>query len=168
LTEPPRTRAATWEDVLRLCAALNDSGCDYALIGGYALSAHGIGRMSEDIDFLVDPSPRNTPKWVQALSILEDKASLELANEPDVFETMGNYALRINDEITVDVMPAACGHLWSELRNFIVERTVDGTRIRVLSLEGMLLTKEGMRDKDKADARVIRLALAHLASDERP
>jgi Nucleotidyl transferase AbiEii toxin, Type IV TA system len=68
------TRAATWQDVLHLGASLNASGCDYALIGGYALSAHGIGRMSEDIDFLVDPSPSNTPKWVQALSILEDKA----------------------------------------------------------------------------------------------
>jgi hypothetical protein len=153
------TRAASWQDVIRLCDALNRSGCAYALIGGYALSAHGIGRVSEDIDFLVDPSATNTPKWVSALSILEDKAALELENEPDVFTTMGNYALRINDEITVDIMPAACGHTWHELRHFIVERVLDQTTIRVLSLEGLLLTKEGMRDKDKADARVIRMAI---------
>jgi len=32
--------------------------------------------------------------------------------------------------------------------------------VRVLSLEGLLLTKQGMRTKDMADAAVIRKALA--------
>jgi len=39
---------------------------------------------------------------------------------------------------------------------------VDGVKVPVLSLAGLLLTKEGMRDKDRADRRVIEEALAAL------
>ena len=45
---PPR--AATFEDVKRLVAKLNEAGVDYLLIGGYALFAHGYHRATEDID----------------------------------------------------------------------------------------------------------------------
>jgi hypothetical protein len=63
------------------------------------------------------------------------------------------------DEFTVDVMPAACGHGWQELSRHIVHIQVDGVTIPVLSLEGLLLTKEGMRDKDNADRAVLLRAL---------
>jgi hypothetical protein len=36
---------------------------------------------------------------------------------------------------------------------------LDGEPLRVLSLNGLLLTKQGMRDKDRADAAVLRAAL---------
>ena len=62
----------------------------------------------------------------------------------------------INDEFTVDVMAAACGHGWDELRRHVVVKTIDDQSLRVLDLAGLLLTKEGMRDKDRADARVLR------------
>ena len=48
-------------------------------------------------------------------------------------------------------MPAACGHSWAELRPYAEERIIDGKSLRVLGLRGLLLTKEGMRDKDRAD-----------------
>jgi hypothetical protein len=36
---------------------------------------------------------------------------------------------------------------------------IDGVRVPLLGLEGLLLTKEGMRDKDRADAAVLRGAI---------
>lgn len=95
-----------------------------------------------------------------ALSRLPDGAARELAGEEDVFQREGPYAIRINDEFTIDVMPAACGHHWSELAPFIEEKEVDGTRIPVLSMEGLLLTKEGLRHRDRADAAALRRAIA--------
>jgi hypothetical protein len=154
------TRPATWDDLLALTRALEDNGARYALIGGYALSAHGYQRFSEDIDILVDPSPDNTPHWVAALSTLPDAAAKELEGDPEVFEREGNYAIRINDEITVDVMPSACGHGWAELQRYAIRLDLgDGLERSVLSLEGLLLTKEGLRDKDKADRAVLLRAL---------
>jgi hypothetical protein len=153
------TRPATWEDVKRLAELLEAEGTRWALIGGYAIAAHGFVRLSEDVDILVDPSAENARRWIAALAHLPDGATRELVGQEDVFEREGPYAIRVNDEFTVDVMPAACGHSWSELEPFIEERDLDGVRLRVLGLEGLLLTKEGMRDKDRADAAVLRAAL---------
>ncbi len=153
------TRPATWDDLIQLATHLNAAQARYALIGGYALAAHGYNRFSEDLDILVDPSQDNTPRWIEALATLPDAAVTELRDQPDIFAREGNYAIRINDEFTIDVMPAACGHSWEELSPYITNIEIEGVSIRVLSLEGLLLTKEGMREKDRADAVVIRRAL---------
>lgn len=73
-------------------------------------------RQTEDIDLLVDPSVDNSRRWIMALSRLPDGAARELAAEPDVFAEQKSYAIRINDEITVDVLPAAAGASWEALR----------------------------------------------------
>jgi hypothetical protein len=161
---PEYTRPATWDDLKQLARYLADEGVDYALIGGYAIAFHGFNRFSEDVDLLVDPAPNNTARWIRALSRLPDGACKELAGENNIFEREGPYAIRVNDEFTVDVMAAACGHPWKELEPFIEEFDLDGVAVRVLGLAGLLLTKEGMRDKDRMDAAVIRQAIER--SDE--
>jgi len=140
---------------------LDQRNVRYALIGGYALAIHGLVRLSEALDILVDPAPDNTRRWIAALATLPDGAANELQGEEDLFQREGPYAVRINDEFTIDVMPAACGHGWDELQTFIETKHVDGVPIRVLGLEGLLLTKEGPRERDRADAEVLRRVLAN-------
>jgi len=70
-----------------------------------------------------------------------------------------------NDEFTIDVMASACGHDWAELEPAIVNKLVDDQTVRVLGLEGLLLTKEGMRDKDRADAEMLRRLIAALRAE---
>jgi predicted nucleotidyltransferase len=156
------TRPATWEDVKRVARYLDEAGVEYALIGGYALAVHGLVRMTEDIDVLVNPSAANSRKWIVALSKLPDGAAKELESDPDVFRAQKTYAVRINDEFTIDVLPGASGHAWEELRPFIEELVLEGTRVRVLNLEGLLKTKGGARPKDQADAAAIARALEEL------
>lgn len=162
MSDSQYTRPATWEDVKLLARYLCDAGVAYALIGGYAIAAHGYNRFSEDIDILVDPAPQNTRRWITALARLPDGASRELIGQDDIFDREGPYAIRVNDEFTVDVMPAACGHPWAELAPHIETREIDGEPIQLLSLAGLLLTKEGSRAKDQADAQVLRAALIAL------
>ncbi len=145
-----------------LARLLDEEGTRWALIGGYAIAAHGFVRLSEDVDILVDPSKENASRWIKALARLPDGAARELIGDEDLFEREGPYAVRINDEFTVDVMPSACGHGWTELERYIERRMVDDAPLPVLGLEGLLLTKEGMRDKDRADAAVLRRALEIL------
>ena len=156
------TRPATWEDVKRLARYLEEAGAEYALIGGYALAAHGLVRLTEDIDLLVEPSAENSRRWIVALSRLPDGAARELAAEPDVFAAQKTHAVRINDEITVDVLPSAAGVSWEALREHVRDVELDGVRLRVLSLEGLLKTKTGARPKDQMDAAAIRRALEEL------
>jgi hypothetical protein len=110
------TRPATWEDVKTLARYLNEAGVEYALVGGYAIAAHGFNRFSEDIDILVNPSVENSRRWIVALSRLPDRAAAELASEDDVFADDKRYAIRINDEFTVDVMPSIAGLSWTDRR----------------------------------------------------
>jgi hypothetical protein len=156
------TRPATWDDVIRLARLLNEANVDYALVGGYAIAAHGFNRFSEDVDILVNPSADNSRRWIVALSALPDHATRELLSNPDVFATDARYAVRINDEFTIDVMPSIAGHTWQEMQPHVDTVELDGVAVRLLNLEGLLLTKQGARPKDQADAVLLRQALDEM------
>ncbi len=149
----PRTRAATYQDVLHVAQLLEAEGVEYALIGGYALALQGIVRLTEDVDVLVEPSVENARRWVQALSQLPDGAAKELAGDDTLH--LEPYAIRINDEFTVDVMNSASGFSWQDMRVYRIR--IDG--IHVVSLEGLARMKEHGRLKDRADVEAIRKAL---------
>jgi hypothetical protein len=159
------TRPATWDDVKTLARYLDEAGVEYALVGGYALAAHGYNRFTEDIDILVNPSAVNSRRWIMALSRLPDGAVRDLAAEADVFADDKRYAIRINDEFTVDVMPAIAGLTWDEMKPHITEMEIDGVPIRLLDLPGLLKTKRGARPKDQMDAAVIEAALKASGRD---
>ena len=148
-----RTRAATYQDVLRVAALLEEEQVEYTLIGGYALALQGIVRLTEDVDILVEASVENARRWVRALSKLPDGAARELVGDDTLHQEL--YAIRINDEFTVDVMNSASGFSWQDMLPY--RRRVEG--INVLSLEGLLKMKEHGRLKDRADAEAIRKAL---------
>lgn len=161
---PEYTRPATWEDLKRLAKLLNEAHAEYALVGGYAIASHGFSRQSEDIDLLVNPAAENSRRWIIALSHLPDQATRALEQEPDVFADDKRYALRVNDEFTVDIMPSVAGHDWDEMQQYIETIDLDGIPLQVLNLEGLLLTKQGQRPKDQMDASILGQALAILKS----
>jgi hypothetical protein len=148
-----RTRAATYDDVLRIVELLESEHVEYALIGGYALAFQGIVRLTEDVDILVQPTLENARRWVAALSQLPDGAAKELEGDDTLHEEP--YAIRINDEFTVDVMNSASGLTWDDLVPY--RKRLDG--VNVVSLEGLLRMKEHGRLKDQADAEEIRKVL---------
>jgi hypothetical protein len=131
-------------------------------VGGYALAAHGFGRFTEDIDILVNPAAENSRRWIVALARLPDAAAKELAAEGDVFADDQRYAIRINDEFTIDVMPSIAGLSWSEMKQHVVTTKIDDTAVRILDLQGLLKTKQGPRPKDQMDRAVIEAALERL------
>lgn len=156
------TRPATWDDVKQLVRDLEEQGVEYALVGGYAIAAHGFNRFSEDIDILVNPSAENSRRWILALAKLPDHATQELLASPDVFADDKLYALRVNDVITVDVMPAIAGHSWEEMKPHIIKIAVDDVSISALDLPGLLKTKQGVRPKDQLDAAMLTEVIRQL------
>jgi hypothetical protein len=161
--EPPDdtqyTRPATWQDVLSVARLLNRQGVHYALVGGYALAAHGYVRMTEDIDIAVAPDDDNARRWIAALALLPDGVCRELDGEADPFHGDYLHAIRINDEFTVDILPAVSGVPFAELEHHVQWLELEGERIPVLDLPGLLKTKQGLRPKDQADAGVLRAAI---------
>jgi hypothetical protein len=53
----------------------------------------------------------------------------------------------------------ACGETYETLKQFAETIDLDGLPIRTVNLEGLLRTKQAMRDKDVADRIVLERAL---------
>lgn len=152
------SRPATLEDLMTLIRALNENGAEYLLIGGYALFAHGHHRATTDIDVLV-PSSREAGRKVRdALMVLPDQAAKDL--DPAWFEEGEN--IRVADAFVVDIMLNACGETYETLQQYAETVDLEGIPIRTVNLEGLLRTKQAMRDKDAADRVVLERALEAL------
>jgi hypothetical protein len=89
---------------------LNAAGARYLLIGGFALIAHGAGRTTQDIDRLVDDSPKNVVRVTEVLGVLEDHAARDV--RPDDVKTY--TVVRVADEVVVDIMGRGCGVTYAD------------------------------------------------------
>ncbi len=149
-------RPASLEDLKTLIESLNRQQVDYLLIGGYALFVHGYHRATTDIDVLVPATVESGARVKAALMVLPDQAARDL--EPEWFTEGDN--IRVADAFLVDVMLNACGETYDTLKQYGVTVDLEGIPVRTVSLEGLLRTKQTVRDKDVADRHVLERALA--------
>jgi len=159
------TRPATLEDLKALIRSLNAQGAEYLLIGGYALFAHGYHRATTDIDVLVPATREAGQKVREALMVLPDQAANDL--DPAWFEEGEN--IRVADAFVVDLMLNACGETYETMKQYAETVDLDGILIHTINLEGLLRTKQTLRDKDVADRIILERALETIrASRPKP
>jgi len=158
-----QTRAATLDDLRALIHSLNAQNAPYLLIGGYALAAHGYLRATTDIDILVPALESAAPGVISALMIFPDQAAKDI--DPAWFAEAEN--IRVNDAITVDVMFNAAGQSYESLLPYAEVVMLGDLPVRTVSLQGLLLTKQTVREKDQIDRRVLERAI-ELAADGTP
>jgi predicted nucleotidyltransferase len=149
------SRPATLEDLKLLLRSLHEHGADYLLIGGYALAAHGYQRATTDIDVVVPATSQAGQRVKEALMVLPDGAAKDI--EPGWFEEGEN--IRVADAFVVDLMLNANGQTYDTLSRYAQTIELDGVPVKTVNLEGLLLTKKTLRDKDVADRIVIERAL---------
>jgi predicted nucleotidyltransferase len=151
-------RPATIDDLKTVIRSLNENKVDYFLIGGYALFAHGYYRATTDIDILVPPTGEQAKRVIKALRVLPEKASGQI--DPAWFGE--GETIRVADEFVVDLLFNACGETNETLARYAEIVDLDGIPVRTLSLEGLLLTKQSVRDKDVMDRAVLQRAIAAM------
>ncbi len=156
-----RTRDPTPADLARIGRSLNEHGARYAVLGGLAVIQHGFARATQDVDLLVDPSPDNVEKIRRALSILADRAVLEV--EPG--DVAAYTVVRVMDEFCIDLLGQACGQTLAGLADEVEIHTIAGVPIPFLSPRGLLLTKDTCRPKDQVDREFLE---ALVAASEAP
>jgi len=108
----------------------------------------GLVRVTEDVDLLIDGSMENQNLVRLALRILPERAIDELGADEDLREWV---VVRVNDEITVDLMTAACGVTFAEARDAFILRAISGLEIPFASRDLMIRLKQGNREKDRID-----------------
>lgn len=147
-----KTRIPTIEDLKAVCKHLNDEGAKYVLIGGFAMAYHGMPRMTEDIDLLVEPSGENIEKIKNALLFLKDKASLEIKSDDVEQYTV----VRIADEIVIDLLKEACRVRYEDAVKTSENLDLDGVIILVANIDAMIEMKQGVRPRDIEDLQFLK------------
>ena len=118
-------RPPTEGDLIALCRELNHRQARYVVIGGFAIIAAGLPRVTGDIDLIVAADRENEAKVFSALSTLPDNAVQEL--QPG--ELQQYNVIRVADEILVDLMCSAGGIDYEEAAKSVVVRELDGVSI---------------------------------------
>ena len=148
-SEPERevTRVPTDADLVSLAREFNRLGVAYVVVGGFAINRLGFVRATEDIDLLIARDLANQALVKRALEILPDRAIRELGGEDIALWVV----VRVNDDITVDLMIEACGVRFEDADGGIETEVIDGVAVPFAGAELMLKMKQSPREKDAAD-----------------
>ena len=90
-----------------------------------------------------------------ALMVLPDQAAKDI--DPIWFEQ--GEKIRVAHALVVDIMLNPCGETYETLARFAETVDLDGLSIRTINLEGLLRTKQTMREKDVSDRVILERAL---------
>jgi hypothetical protein len=140
----------------RICRELNRLGARYVVIGGFAIIHHGFPRLTHDIDLLVETTPENEAKVIEALLILPDRAAREL--KPGEVAEYG--VVRVGDEVLVDLMKSGCGVTYADAIKDAVIGNFQGVQIPFASPSILWRMKQTFREKDEPDRLFLRELLA--------
>ncbi|MDF0668634.1 MAG: hypothetical protein P0119_21500 [Nitrospira sp.] len=110
---------------------------------------------NDHIDIVVPAYAAAGERVKDALLILPDQAAKEI--EPAWFEEGEN--IRVADAFVVDVMLNANGQTHETLQPYAETIEFEGIPVSTINLEGLLLTKQTLREKDLPDRIVIERAL---------
>ena len=141
------TRVPDENDLVKLARELNRLGVAYVVIGGFAINRLGLVRATDDLDLLIARDAANQALVKKALEILPDKAVRELAND----DLARWVVVRVNDDITVDLMTEACGVTYEDAREGVEIVEMQDVAVPFAGAELMLKMKQGSREKDAAD-----------------
>jgi hypothetical protein len=136
-------------DLLLVFAELGRHRVQYALLGGAAMALHGFPRMTKDIDLILPRSPANNARLLAALKALGK--SLRLDHVPAKKTLDGGFSTAAEGELGIDLLFVAASKTFEDYREHIVERVVQGVPVRVLDVDGMLMSKQTDRPEDIAD-----------------
>lgn len=128
---------------------LAEHGVEYALIGGAAMAVHGFPRMTKDIDLLLPRDRANNGRLMKALRALAPGLALDPL--PDRKALDAGFSTSAEGELGIDLVFVAASRDFEEYRPHVVTRNLDGTLVRVLDVDGMLLSKQTDRPEDVAD-----------------
>ncbi len=140
---------------LELFSALDRHKVDYLLIGGLAVSLHGVERATMDVDITVAMSPANLAALIETARELkltpvlpvplESLSNIELLREWHANRNLEAFALRTPElaGVTIDVLlfPPVD---FVGMQQRAVEFDVAGTVIKVVSIDDLIAMKSAV------------------------
>lgn len=141
----PQTRAA------RVCAALNQAGSRYLVIGGVACVLHGYVRATTDVDILIERSETNARRVLEALGTL----GYGFAREWSPVEILERPVTIIGDDPQVDIFTVAWSVKYDGAAPNSTTVQVEGVSIPLIGIDDLIETKRTGRPLDVADIEAL-------------
>lgn len=159
-------RLASVEAVAR---ALNDAGVPFIVVGGLAVVAHGYGRQTADVDFVVRLDPAAIQAMFAALEALGYRPRVPVtatgfADPEQRRRWMSEKGMQVlnfhsdaHRDTPVDVFVAEPFDFATEFQQAIVQEIAPGVPMRIVRLETLLRMKADVgRPQDIADIAELR------------
>ena len=142
----------------KLLVALVDSGVDFAVVGGVAVSLNGYVRATDDVDIIISTAPENISKLLHCLMQWGEGWARELKAEDFSIET---GAVRLIEDFALDMFSWMREKSLDDFRPRLRHLETGGVRIPYLAPEDLIFLKEGSwREKDKFDVQAMREIIA--------
>lgn len=124
----------------------------YVTIGGIAAILHGVPRATFDLDILIEATPKNTQRLLDALL----DAGLGTASLTTAEEVLAHEITIFRDRVSVDVQTKTPGITFSEVWERRQVMKYGRTSFDVLSKEDLIASKLAAgRAKDLEDIRLL-------------
>jgi len=141
-------------DFRDLFAALNDTGTEFLVVGGYALAVHGHPRFTKDLDVWVRADEANARKVWKALAAFGAPVgtlTLQDLQSPGIVFQMGLPPNRI------DVLTGIDGVTFQEAWDHRIESRYGDQPVRVIGLDELIRNKLATgRPQDALDVETLR------------
>ncbi len=137
--------------LVEVCAALNQAGANYVVVGGIACILHGYARATSDVDILIEPTPGNARRVLAGLST----AGYGFAREWAPDELLAHPITIIGDDPAVDIFTVAWSVKYAQAAPRASTVDVEGVRVPLISIDDLIATKRTGRLQDAADIEVL-------------
>lgn len=154
------------DDLRALFSALAENGVTYALVGGMAVSMHGLVRTTEDVDLFVEPTEENIARLRRALRGLYDDPDADAITLADL---MGDYPVIRYLPPTgapIDII-SRLGERFTFGLLTTETKMLEGVPVTVVSPHSLYAMKvDTVRPQDALDASRLNAAFNLAADDE--
>ena len=144
------------ETIRALFAALRDEKVDYVLVGAVAMDVLGIGRLTEDIDLFVRPTPDNVDRLRRALRRVWQDPAIDEITAADLAGDYPAVQYVAPDGTPIDIM----SRLGEAFEFGDLEATVysyGDVDVKVATPATLYrMKRDTVRLRDKADAQVLK------------
>ncbi len=135
----------------QVCAALNQAGVHYLVIGGVACILHGYVRATTDVDILIErtlPNVRNVLKALEGIGYA-------FAREWTAEGILERPITVIGDDPAVDIFTVAWSVKYEQVapRSSVVE--IDEVQIPLVGIDDLIASKQTDRPLDAADVEAL-------------
>lgn len=151
--------------LLEVVKALHHHKVDYAIVGGFAVTMHGVVRATYDLDFVIKLDLLSFQKTEKALQEIGLEARLPVSAK-EVFQFREEYIQNRNliawsfyDPIlpmkVVDIV------ITEDVKNMkTVQKVIHGVKVRIASIESLIeMKKRSDRQQDFEDVKVLKTLL---------